>query len=133
MDEVKEKLKTEEHVQVIFRKKSGDLRVMNCSLNQVVLPPVPPEESKDKPKKEPNPDVQPVYDLDAKAWRSFRWDSVIAVDGKLILDNFVLLDKNVYAGMRESAAWLNALEAAGVDNWEGIDHAHSMMEDNMAL
>jgi len=31
---------------------------------------------KEKKEKKVNEEVIPVYDLDAKGWRSFRWDSV---------------------------------------------------------
>jgi hypothetical protein len=32
--------------------------------------------SENKRTKKENPDVQPVYDVKASGWRSFRWDSV---------------------------------------------------------
>ena len=73
-------------VTVTFTKKDGSERVMNCTLNEELIPKVVEtapasnleEILKDMPKKERkvNEDILPVYDLDAKSWRSFRWDSV---------------------------------------------------------
>lgn len=71
---------------VTFTKKDGTERVMNCTLNEELIPKVAEstpvsnleEILKDMPKKERkvNEDILPVYDLDAKSWRSFRWDAV---------------------------------------------------------
>ena len=68
-------------VTVIFTKKDGTERVMNCTTN---LELVPHETNTDNPidfpvvKKERkvNEDIMPVYDLEVKAWKSFRWDSI---------------------------------------------------------
>ena len=39
-----------------------------------------------------------------------------------------------YSKMMERLAWLDALEAAGVDNWEGISYAREIYaEDNPEL
>tara|TARA_B110000503_G_scaffold74090_1_gene114424 strand:+ start:1809 stop:2093 length:285 start_codon:yes stop_codon:yes gene_type:complete len=66
--------------EVTFTKVNGEERVMQCTLNPDLLPELPtakPDEgTAAKPKKAPNPDVQPVYDINAAGWRSFRWDSV---------------------------------------------------------
>ena len=73
---------------VVFTKKDGTERVMKCTTNADLVPLV---ESKihetntdnpvDFPKvKKVNEDVMPVYDLDAKSWRSFRWDSIKRVE-----------------------------------------------------
>ena len=56
-------------------KKDGSERVMRCTLSSNLLPLVESEKTSKKPKVE-NSDVRTVYDLDAGAWRSFRWDSV---------------------------------------------------------
>ena len=59
---------------VKFIKSDGTERVMNCTLKEDL---VPLTENKTDRKKTPNEAVLPVYDLDAKGWRSFRLDSVI--------------------------------------------------------
>jgi hypothetical protein len=62
---------------VVFTKKDGTERVMNCTTNPELVPAVEIVESVE-PKKErkSNEEVMPVYDLEAKAWKSFRWDSI---------------------------------------------------------
>lgn len=67
---------------VSFTKINGDRRDMHCTLNSELIPATPLNEDTtptDKVKKvrKENPDVQRVYDINAKAWRSFRWDSII--------------------------------------------------------
>lgn len=64
-------------VTVTFTKKDGSERVMNCTTNTSLVPPVPVVENAEpkKPKKV-NEEVMPVYDLEANAWKSFRWDSI---------------------------------------------------------
>jgi hypothetical protein len=69
---------------VVFTKKDGTERVMNCTTNPKLVPQELHESNTDnpvdfpKPKKEKkvNEEVMPVYDLEAKAWKSFRWDSI---------------------------------------------------------
>ena len=70
---------------VQFVKSDGTVRDMRCTLSGAHIPPVAHIvtsstvnidgliESK-KPRKEPDPVTQRVYDLDAGAWRSFRYD-----------------------------------------------------------
>lgn len=77
----KEMLKTllkENVLSVVFIKKDGSERVMECTLNPNLLP-VQDEntESKDKVRTE-NQEVIQVYDLENEGWRSFRVDSVMA-------------------------------------------------------
>ena len=78
-----------------FVKADGTVRDMRCTLDSSRIPPKPPvpytvimtEEIQDsstvnidglaksqKPRKEPDPVTQRVYDLDQGAWRSFRYD-----------------------------------------------------------
>lgn len=61
---------------VSFKKVNGDRRDMRCTLNETHIP---PKTSSDKPSKarKQNPDVQSVWDINAKGWRSFRWENVI--------------------------------------------------------
>ncbi len=60
-----------------FTKANGELREMLCTLRPDLIPSVPVVEGTEPkvPRKE-NPDVQPVWDLEKQAWRSFRFDSV---------------------------------------------------------
>ncbi len=61
---------------VIFTKKDGTERVMNCTTNLELVPDEPIVETVEKKEKKINEDVMRVYDLDANGWRSFRWDSI---------------------------------------------------------
>ena len=67
-------------VEVVFTKKDGTTRVMNCSLSKEFVP-EQLEMALDEGKKIVNPDVQAVYDIEAEGWRSFRWDNVQTVNG----------------------------------------------------
>jgi hypothetical protein len=63
-------------VQVTFTKKDGTERVMECTLQDDMIPqPELPLEENKKERKE-NPDVQAVWDIENQGWRSFRWDSI---------------------------------------------------------
>lgn len=73
-------------VTVTFTKKDGTERVMECTTSTAIVPQDPVHVTNtdnpiDFPKKERkiNEDVCPVYDLEAKHWKSFRWDSVKSV------------------------------------------------------
>lgn len=63
-------------VTVIFTKKDGTERVMECTTNPDLVPPVVVKESTEKKERKVNEDTMPVYDLEVKAWKSFRWDSI---------------------------------------------------------
>jgi len=74
-------------VTVVFTKKDGTERVMECTTNTSLVPLVeepvhitntnnPIDFPVQKKEKKKNEDVMPVYDLEAKAWKSFRWDSI---------------------------------------------------------
>jgi len=63
-------------ITVRFTKKDGTAREMLCTLKQGKLPRREVTEGKDRPNKEPNQDIIPVFDMEKKAWRSFRVDSV---------------------------------------------------------
>lgn len=80
-------------VTVIFTKKDGTERVMLCTTKAELVPdpiqsPVqvhftntanPIDFPEPKKEKKVNEDVCPVYDLEAKHWKSFRWDSIKSV------------------------------------------------------
>ena len=53
-------------VEIVFEKKDGTLRTMKCTRNFDMIP----EEHKPKSEK-PIVESMPVFDLDAKGWRSF--------------------------------------------------------------
>ena len=67
--------------EVKFIKLNGVERVMRCTLDPALVPerkaPLNEEEESEMKRKE-NPDSVPVWDLDKKAWRAFRWDSIRA-------------------------------------------------------
>lgn len=68
-------------VTVTFTKKDGTERIMNCTLNPDMLPPTPISEgTESKRKKATNDNIIAVYDLEAKAWRSFTLRSVNRVE-----------------------------------------------------
>ena len=51
---------------------------MICTLNESVVPKAEKEDPLSQKKvRAVNPEVCVVYDVNAKGWRSFRWDSVI--------------------------------------------------------
>ena len=63
---------------VEFTKVNGDYRKMICTLNESVVPKAEKEDPLSQKKvRAVNPEVCVVYDVNAKGWRSFRWDSVI--------------------------------------------------------
>lgn len=75
-------------VTVTFTKKDGTERVMECTTNPSLVPVDLIEEKhysnttdpidfpKAKKERKVNEDVCPVYDLESKHWKSFRWDSI---------------------------------------------------------
>lgn len=71
-------------VTVLFTKKDGTERVMLCTTSESLVPQEVHETNTNNPidfpapKKERkvNEDVMPIYDLESKAWKSFRWDSI---------------------------------------------------------
>jgi hypothetical protein len=67
---------------ITFEKKDGALRKMKCTLNSELIPKLEIIESKEKKTRAENPEVLPVYDIEAAGWRSFRWDSLIEFEGK---------------------------------------------------
>ena len=72
-------LKTE-HCTIEFTKIDGTPRTMLCTLNPNDITPTT---GKTERKKTVNPDVLVVWDLQATAWRSFRYDSIQTVNFKI--------------------------------------------------
>ena len=63
-------------VTVKFKKSNGEEREMNCTLKEGIVVPYQPKT--DNTKKQ-NLEVLPVWDIDKKEWRSFRYDSIISI------------------------------------------------------
>ena len=75
-------------VTVTFIKKDGSERVMECTTSPSLVPVDTVNEThytnttdpidfpKPKREKKVNEEVCPVYDLESKHWKSFRWDSI---------------------------------------------------------
>lgn len=64
-------------VTVVFTKKDGTDRTMLCTTNHKIVPYVEPTDIKKERKV--NEEACAVYDIEAKGWRSFRWDSIKTV------------------------------------------------------
>ena len=76
-----------EVVDIEFKKLSGDLRVLTCTLNPDKLPSARTEDPLNQKKvREINEDVCAVFDTINQGWRSFRWDSVISVNGEAYIE-----------------------------------------------
>lgn len=67
-------------VDIEFIKKDGTVRNMQCTLKSDL---VKDYEKKTDKVKEVSTDVCPVFDIDKQEWRSFRYDSVKSISGKL--------------------------------------------------
>jgi hypothetical protein len=63
---------------VSFTKNDGTIRDMVCTLREDILPSefLNGTEQMEKKSRKSNPDVLPVWDIEKKAWRSFRIDAV---------------------------------------------------------
>jgi hypothetical protein len=62
---------------VTFTKVNGDERVMTCTLQEGIVPKaVKDEPITQKAVRAVNPEVIPVWDINAEGWRSFRVDRV---------------------------------------------------------
>jgi len=68
---------------ITFTKVNGEERVMKCTLQEQFLPAqVDLEEAIQK--KKPNEETMSVWDLEARAWRSFRIENLMSVE---VIDN----------------------------------------------
>jgi hypothetical protein len=73
------KLLQESILSVLFTKKDGTKRAMLCTLLLDHLPVVDKQEGDEvKPVKKQSEESIAVWDLEAKAWRSFRLDSIVS-------------------------------------------------------
>lgn len=48
------------------------------------------------------------------------------------MEEMIEITKAEYERMQEQAAWVDALEMAGVDNWEGYDYARELYQEGQA-
>ena len=67
-------------VTVVFTKKDGTERRMHCTLQEGIV--IPHENATERTKVE-NEEVLAVWDIDKKAWRSFRLDTIKIVQFKV--------------------------------------------------
>ena len=68
-----------EKITVIFTKKDGSERRMYCTTNPTYIMFKDPTMLESKKDRKVNDDAMPVFDLEADAWRSFRWDNIKSV------------------------------------------------------
>jgi len=67
--------------QVTFTKINGDVRIMDCTLNESHLPQVKEDDQvSEKKVREINEEVVSVWDTKAQGWRSFRVENVTTVE-----------------------------------------------------
>ena len=76
------KFQLEQNVLVVdFNKISGDKRVMTCTLREDMKPPATKTDTMSQKKvRAISEEVVSVWDVNAKGWRSFRYDRINAVD-----------------------------------------------------
>ena len=65
---------------ITFNKLNGDERVMTCTKSFDIIP----EEHKPKTDKQPKEGNVTVWDINAKGWRSFKYDRVTKVEEQKI-------------------------------------------------
>lgn len=77
-------LTSNEVITVRFIKSDGSIRDMRCTRNSQASHELAADRAlaaeKGKPEREPSDDVLPVWDMDAKGWRSFRFDRVVSYE-----------------------------------------------------
>ena len=61
-------------MRITFTKVNGDERIMDCTLQEYMVPPTNPDNRKE------NEEVLPVWDINKGEWRSFRLDSVTNIE-----------------------------------------------------
>jgi hypothetical protein len=69
-----------EKVTISFTKVNGDLRDMTCTLKELLIPADQLKKTQVKESTvDKEPTNQPVYDVNAQGWRSFRYDSITQI------------------------------------------------------
>lgn len=69
--------------QVIFEKVDGTIRALRCTRDAGIIPSDLVESTDNKPKvaRKESIDALPVWDTESHAWRSFKFDSMVSVNG----------------------------------------------------
>lgn len=67
-----------EIIDIEFVKTNGETRLMTCTLQANSLP---AKDQVTESARQKNPDVCAVFDTISQGWRSFRWDSLLSVNG----------------------------------------------------
>ena len=76
---VKESL-NKEIVKITFEKADGTQRIMFATTNPTLGGFTLTENSESESTKKQNPEICKVFDTEAKAWRSFRWDRMLNLE-----------------------------------------------------
>ncbi len=71
-------------MRITFTKVNGEERIMDCSLQEHIVP-----ETSESNRKQ-NKEILPVFDINKGEWRSFRLDSVTNIEASEYQDNEVL-------------------------------------------
>ena len=71
-------------MRITFTKVNGEERVMDCTLQEHMLPPTKLSNRKE------NEEVLPVFDINKGEWRSFRLDSITNIEALQYQDYGVL-------------------------------------------
>jgi len=71
-------------MRITFTKVNGEERVIDCSLQEHIIP-----ETSESNRKQ-NKEILPVFDINKGEWRSFRLDSVTNIEASEYQDNEVL-------------------------------------------
>ena len=71
-------------MRITFTKVNGDERIMDCTLQEHIVPPTKYTDRKQ------NEEVLPVFDINKGEWRSFRLDSISNIESLQYQDYGVL-------------------------------------------
>ena len=71
-------------MKITFTKVNGDERIMDCTLQEHMIP------STDSNNRKQNEEVLPVFDINKGEWRSFRLDSITNIEALEYQDYGVL-------------------------------------------
>lgn len=110
---------------VTFTKKDGTERVMKCTLKSDLLPPQVVNE--DKPAKKKSNTSVAVFDVEANAWRSFSYDSVISFSWENEQTE-TKFNRNLALRLEDEK-----VRAYWQDRRDTGKHAHSEAEEQMTL
>lgn len=74
---------TDNNVIITFTKISGETRIMNCTLQEGIIPKATKDDQMSQKKiRNISPEVLTVWDVDKKGWRSIRWDNIVKVENE---------------------------------------------------